>query len=318
MKLALIAALVTVCVLAVLVTLLASRREARVMATYPPEGQFINLPTGRIHVVERGQPAGTAPDLVLIHGSNGSTRDMTFALAPALQDRYRILIFDRPGLGYSDPLPAPTIAARAAALQQAAEALGAPRPIVLGQSYGGAVALAWAVNHPDKIAALINVSAPSHPWDTPLDPLYRITSTWLGARLVVPLLTAFVPEAYARRALAPVFAPQTVPDGYAEYFGLAMSLRRSSWRNNAVQRANLLEEIRTLRPGYAALGLPIELVHGTADITVGLKIHATKLINEVPSARLTPLEGVGHMPHHTHSTRITAAVDRAAHRAQLR
>ena len=288
------------------------------MAAYPPEGQFIDLPTGRIHVVERGQPQGTAPDLVLIHGSNGSTRDMSFALAPALKDRYRILMFDRPGLGYSDPLPAASIAAQAQGLQQAAAALGAERPLVLGQSYGGAVALAWAVHHPENIAGLITVSGPSHPWDTPLDPLYRLTSNPIGAQMVVPLLTAFVSDAYARRSLTPVFAPQSVPEGYAEHFGLGMSLRRSSWRSNARQRADLLGEITELQPHYRNLTMPIEIIHGTSDVTVSVKIHGEKLIQETASAHLTRLDGVGHMPHQTHPLDVAAAVDRAAQRAQLR
>lgn len=300
------------------VNTLASQREARVMAAYPPEGQFVDLPTGRIHVVERGQPKGTAPDLVLIHGSNGSTRDMSFALAPALKDRYRVLMFDRPGLGYSEPLQKASISAQAHALQQAAAALGAERPLVLGQSYGGAVALAWAVRHPENIAGLITVSSPSHPWDTPLDPLYRLTSNPIGAQMVVPLLTAFVSEAYARKSLAPVYAPQSVPEGYAEHFGLGMSLRRSSWRSNARQRADLLGEIRELQPHYRDLNLPIEIVHGTADVTVGLHIHAAKLVQEAANATLTPLENVGHMPHQTHPQDVAAAVDRAAQRAQLR
>ena len=300
------------------VNALASQREARVMAAYPPEGQFIDLPSGRIHVVERGQPKGTAPDLVLIHGSNGSTRDMSFALAPALEDRYRVLMFDRPGLGYSDPLPAASISAQATALQQAAAAMGADRPLVLGQSYGGALALAWAVHHPENIAGLISVAGPSHPWDTPLDPLYRVTSTKLGAQFVVPFLTAFVSEDYARNALTSVYAPQTVPEGYADHFGLGMSLRRASWRSNARQRADLLKEIRDLQPHYKNLSLPIEIIHGTADVTVSLKIHGEKLVQEVASARLTPLQGVGHMPHQTHPQEVAGAVDRAAQRAQLR
>ncbi|CUH82169.1 acetoin dehydrogenase E2 subunit dihydrolipoyllysine-residue acetyltransferase [Tritonibacter multivorans] len=303
---------------ALTVSVLASQREARVMAAYPPEGQFLDLPMGRIHVVERGQPQGTAPDLVLIHGSNGSTRDMSFALAPALEDRYRILMFDRPGLGYSDPLPAASLAAQAHVLQQAAAAMGADRPLVLGQSYGGAVALAWAVHHPDHIAGVISVSGPSHPWDTPLDPLYRLTSGKLGAKFIVPLLTAFVSDAYARSALAPVYAPQAVPDGYAEHFGLGMSLRRSSWRNNARQRADLLSEIQDLQPHYRDLTLPIEIIHGTADVTVSVKIHGEKLIQDTTSAHLTRLEAVGHMPHQTHPQEVAAAVDRAAQRAQLR
>ena len=46
-------------------------------------------------------------------------------------------------------------------LQAAAAQLGADKPLVMGQSFGGAVALAWALDHPDHISGLILVSAHS-------------------------------------------------------------------------------------------------------------------------------------------------------------
>ena len=45
---------------------------------------------------------GHGPDLVLIHGASGNLRDFTFDLAARLADRYRVIVFDRPGLGYTD------------------------------------------------------------------------------------------------------------------------------------------------------------------------------------------------------------------------
>ncbi|MCG7626405.1 alpha/beta hydrolase [Epibacterium sp. MM17-32] len=295
-------------------------REARAMAAYPPQGQFIDVQGHRVHVVERGQTRGSAPDLVLIHGSNGSSRDMTFRLSPALEDAYHILIFDRPGLGYSDPV-SPTgtsIQTQAEILQAASAQLGVSRPIVLGQSYGGAVALAWATQFPEHTAAVVNVSGVSHPWEAPLPAFYQLTSSRLGGQLVVPLLTALVPKSYVRNSLAEVFAPQEVPKGFAEHFGLEMSLRRSSLRANARQRANLLSEVEAMAPQYPDLTMPIEIVHGTADTTVGISIHAERLVADTSTARLTPLDGVGHMPHQTHTEAVVNAVHRAAQRAGLR
>ena len=200
------------------------------MAAHPPQGQFLDVDGHKVHVVERGQPRGSAPDLVLIHGSNGSTRDMTFRLSPALEDAYHILIFDRPGLGYSDPVSArgTSIQTQARVLKEASAQLGVTRPLVLGQSYGGAVALAWAVHHPQNMSALILLAAPSNPWTTPVDPLYRITATRFGAAVIVPILTAWVPDSYVENALDGVFEPQDAPKGYAEYFGPAITLRRNT------------------------------------------------------------------------------------------
>ena len=298
----------------------AAVREARSEAAYPPEGKLLNYNGHQVHVVERGQPQGTAPDLVLIHGSNGSTRDMTFRLSPALEDRYHILIFDRPGLGYSDIIDpeGTSVQTQAEMMRSVSQQLGVERPIVLGQSYGGAVALAWATDHPDSVSAVVSVSGVSHPWESDLPLFYKLTSSRLGGLLLVPILSALVTEDYVLNALDEVYAPQTVPEGYGAHFGLAMSLRRTSLRANALQRANLRSEIQAMAPHYGDLSMPIEIVHGTADTTVGISIHAERLANETSTARLTRLEGVGHMPHQTHTEAVVEAVDRAATRANLR
>ncbi|MCB4454284.1 alpha/beta fold hydrolase [Leisingera sp. McT4-56] len=297
----------------------AGRREAAAIASHPPQGQILVVGSHRVHVVEMGRPKGSAPDLVLIHGSSGNTRDMTFRLAPALADDFRILIFDRPGLGYSSPLngSGATIRQQADVLRQAAAQMGAETPVVLGQSYGGAVALAWAVDHPQSVAALVSVAGVSHPWDTPLDLFYRVTSTRLGSALAVPAVTAYVSRATVMETLDAVFAPQAVPEGYASHFGIGLTLRRASLRANAKQRANLLDEVISLAPHYDRISIPVEIIHGTADDTVNPDIHARQLVRDVPTADLTLLEGIGHMPHHVATDEVAAAIHRAAARANL-
>lgn len=294
----------------------AARNEARAEAAYPREGQMLDVDGTPVHAVVMGD----GPDVVLIHGASGSTRDMTFALAPALAQNYRVIVLDRPGLGWTTRLNSDgaSITEQAALLSAAAAQLGANSPIVVGQSYGGAVALAWAVNHPDQLSALVTLAAASHPWNTPLDTLYRVNSSTLGSALVVPLITAFVLPDRVESAVNGVFTPQNAPDGYADHFGPGMTLRRHSLRENALQRANLLDEIRALSPLYPQITVPTEVLHGTSDDTVSLSIHSEPLARRVPGAVLTTLVGIGHMPHHVALTDVTAAVDRAASRAGLR
>lgn len=293
----------------------ATTRERAAMAAYPPEGQFLTVDGVQMHAVVQG----SGPDLVLIHGSSGSVRDFTFGLTAQLARRYRVISIDRPGLGWSAPAPGgESLATQARLLRATAAQLGAERPIVLGQSYGGSVALAWALQAPQDIAALVLLATPSHPWDSGLSRFYKVTSHPLGARLVVPLLTAFVPREKVMREVESVFAPQTAPEGYADHFGPGMTLRRLSLRANARQRAALKDEILTMVPRYPGLEMPAELVHGTADTTVGLSIHAEKLLADMPNAVLTRLPGIGHMPHHSAPDQVIAAIDRAAIRAGLR
>ncbi len=301
---------------AVFVHFRADARERAAEAAFPPEGQFIALGTIDVHAVVRG----SGPDLVLIHGLSGNARDFTFSLVDKLAENYRVIVFDRPGLGWTDPLPegADGISEQAALLQRAAEQLGAERPIVLGQSYGGAVALAWAVHYPDSIAALVTLGAPSHVWEGGLSALYTVTSNPVGSALAVPLITALVPEATVRDATASVFEPQTMPAGYDDHIGAPLTLRRETLRANARHRAGLKEQISVLTPAYPRLTLPFELVHGEADEIVSLQVHAEEMIQDAPHANLTRLPGIGHMPQHVAEDQVIAAIDRAATRAGLR
>ncbi len=294
----------------------AGMREARAEATFPPEGQILDVEGVAVHAVVMGQ----GPDVVLIHGSSGNTRDMTFALAPILAEHFRVIVFDRPGLGYSESFnpDGETLVEQAEILQKAAAQLGAEKPVVAGQSYGGSVALAWAVTRPDNIAALVLIAPAAVPWETPLDAFNTIGATAAGDALVLPLITAFVPDSFVTKALDQVFAPQIAPDGYAQHFGPGLSSRRASMHANAKQRANLLAEVTELQPQYSKINVPTEIVHGTADTTVKLDWHAPRLIEQIPGAELIELDGIGHMPQVVAAPEVAAAIDRAAERAGLR
>ncbi len=313
---ALITVLLLVIGLAVITTWRESHNKARAETAFPPEGQIIDVDGVGIHAFIMGN----GPDVVLIHGSSGNTRDMTFALAPILAENYRVIVFDRPGLGYSDSFNpnGETIVEQAEILQKAAEKLGAKKPIVAGQSYGGAVSLAWAVTRPDNLSALVLIAPAAIPWETPLDGFNKMASTPTGNVLALPLISAFVPEWYVEQALDRVFAPQTAPEGYADHFGTGLTIRRASMHANAKQRANLLEEVRALQPSYKNIDVPTEIVHGTADDTVGLGWHSHRLIEQIPGAELIELEGIGHMPQVVAAPEVAAAIDRAAQRAGLR
>lgn len=312
--------LISLCLLLLVLTAATAwrvgQRESIAEANFPVEGQIVEVDGVAVHAVVMGD----GPDVVLIHGSSGNTRDMTFALAPILAENYRVIAFDRPGLGYSDSFnpDGETIVEQAEILQLAAAQLGAEQPIVAGQSYGGSVALAWAVTRPENISGLVLIAPAAIPWETPLDTFNAIGATSAGNALVLPLITAFVPEWYVETALDKVFAPQIAPEGYADHFGPGLSMRRSSMHANAKQRANLLAEVTELQPRYGEISVPTEIVHGTADTTVLLDWHAPRLIEQIPGAELIELDGIGHMPQVVAAPEVAAAIDRAAQRAGLR
>ena len=56
--------------------------------------------------------------------------------------------------------------------------------------------------------------------------------------------------------------------------------------------------------------MPVEILHGTADAVVPHAAHALPLARQIPGARLTTLEGVGHMPQHAVLPELLAALRR--------
>lgn len=284
----------------------ASAREAAAEAAYPPSGAFLTVDGLRLHYEISGQ----GPDLVMIHGASGSLRDLTFSLRDQLADRFRVIVIDRPGLGHSDPLQDASLQAQARAIKAGVAQLGVTDPVVLGQSYGGAVALAWALDGGPR--ALVLVGSPSMPWPGNLDLWYRMTTTAPGRAILIPLVSAFVPQSYVSATTAAVFAPDPVPPGYEDHLGSALALRRDALVANTSQVNALRAELVTMEQRYPSLALPVELIHGTEDTIVPLHIHSAPLSDLLPNARLTVIDGAGHMPHHAHADTVVAAILSAA------
>ncbi|NBE08631.1 alpha/beta fold hydrolase [Paragemmobacter ruber] len=301
---------------AVLTDRRADERERQAEADYPPTGQVLSVAGRRVHA----HVQGSGPDLVLIHGASGNTRDFTFALVDRLAQDYRVIAFDRPGLGWTDDLGEAGVSpfAQAELLRAAADQLGVRRPIVLGHSYGGSVAMAWGLSDTPDVSALVILSGATMPWPGGLGPYYAVTGTRLGGATVVPVITAFVPPARAAQVVDGIFAPDAAPVGYADYIGVGLSMRRQSLRANGRQVWGLKPYVMQMAEAYPRLSLPVEIVHGTADTTVPADIHAIPLSRLLPNAQLTLLPDVAHMPHHTHPDAVIAAIHRAAARAGLR
>lgn len=297
----------------------ADLREAAAEARFPPMGEFVDVGGAKIHVVVKGQ----GPDLVVIHGASGNIRDMEMALGDHLTDRYRVFFVDRPGHGWSDRLgstyerafstQAESLAEQAQTLSEAVTKLGAKDPIVLGHSYGGAVAMAWGLDHP--ASALVIVSGAILPWPGDIDFTYRLLGSKLGGAVVAPLASAYIPETYVKKAANGAFRPQSAPPNYTAQTAVPLATRITTLRANNRMVKSLRAQIVEQSKRYRELKMPIELLHGTADETVYLTVHAGPLSERLDNAHLTPLDGIGHMPHHIVPKEISAAVDRVTKRA---
>lgn len=311
----LVALLALSALLAVVTMWKAGRNEARAEVEYPPAGAFVDVGGTRVHYVDQGE----GPVVVLIHGSGGNLNDWTFDMVARLSDRYRVIAFDRPGLGYTQAtgrnIP---VSDQARLLADAALELGAENPIVVGHSFGGSITVAWGIERPDVLAGLVVVAGATNPWDTGISTYYRFLSHPIAGPIMANLLAAWVPERIVVDQVNAVFAPQSAPEGYGAHFGPGLTLRRFSLLENARQRVSLLPQVEAMVPRYPSINVPTEIIHGDADTTVGLAIHSVPLSQQIPDANLTVLSGVGHMPHHADPQALVDAIDRVSARAGLR
>ena len=300
----------------------ADLREAETEARNPPQGQIVTVDGREVHV----SVTGAGPDVVLIHGAGGSNRDFTFDLVERLARDYRVFAIDRPGFGWSERMsedlrrPLTTESEhpveQARHIARAVRQLGAERPVVVGHSYGGAVAMGWALEEP--AAAVVILSGATMPWPGEVDWTYRVLGSRAGGAILPPLVSAFVPRSYVAGALKGVFAPQQVPESYMAQAGVMMATRIGTLRANARQVNSLRPHVVEMSERYPDIKIPVEILHGTEDKTVYAEVHAEPLMRVLPNGALTILDGVGHMPHHVVPEDVVAAIDRAAVRAGLR
>ncbi len=109
----------------------------------------------RLHYLAQG----FGPVVVLIHGLGSCAEDWALLQAPALSQRYRVLMPDLRGHGRSDKPPGPyTVPQMADDIAGFLNALGTDSAHVIGLSLGGAVAQALAVRHPERVRSLVLVN----------------------------------------------------------------------------------------------------------------------------------------------------------------
>src|SRR5215813_12085482 len=122
---------------------------------------FVTVGTLRVHYVE----SGTGPAVVLIHGNAGNIEDFEFGLIQALSANYRVVAIDRPGHGKSDRPTATsaTVEYQARLMHLVLSSLGVERPILIGHSWGAALALSYVLQYPEDLSAMILVAPAAYP-----------------------------------------------------------------------------------------------------------------------------------------------------------
>jgi len=122
---------------------------------HPAPGKFVNLGTHRLHLLEEGRGS---PTIILEAGLMSTNLSWT-DIRRKLAESYRVITYDRAGLGWSDIGPMPRTAERIVdELHSLLELAAIPGPYVLvGHSFGGLTMPLFAARYPGEIAGMVLV-----------------------------------------------------------------------------------------------------------------------------------------------------------------
>ena len=287
---------------------------------FPPQGAFADTACGRLHFTRRDPAGAPAATVVLIHGASGNNADMMAPLGDALAARgFRVFAVDRPGHGYSERLraDAPSPAAQARAIRAGLEASGVDRAIVVGHSWAGSVATAFALDHADFTQGIVLLAPVTHPWPRGVRWYYRLASKPVAGWLFAHALLVPAGLSSLQGALAGVFTPQPVPQGYAEKTGAVLALRPKVFRANAEDVADLRGHLDKQAPRIPAIAMPVAILSGDRDAVVLTERHSYGCAREIAGATLEILPGVGHSPHWAAPERTIEAIAALAARTKI-
>jgi pimeloyl-ACP methyl ester carboxylesterase len=251
---------------------------------------------------------GSGPPLVLLHGYPENLQIWS-ALAPFLAERFEVIAFDWPGLGYSDGWPGgATPQHLAERLLRLVERWGLERITLVGFDMGGQPALAFAALYPAKVERLVVMNslvfgAARTSWEIRLLRRFAINR----------LLLRHFPRLIFWRA-EHTFLPwgKRIPKALRMDFWNAF--RRREVRDFLVKMcAGYQGRLDTLPALYGQIRCPVLVAWGGADKhfppSQGERLHAA-----IPGSRLQIVARAGHWMPWDHASELNAAIRELAAR----
>ena len=265
----------------------------RVEIAVPPQGRFLDLDGERIHYLDKG----AGPALFLIHGLSGQIGNFTYALVGRLAREFRVVAVDRPGSGYSTrPADADaSLRAQGQALAKVIRALKLDRPVLVGHSMGGAVALAIALDNPECVSGLALIAPLTEVVKTPPAPFRSLAIRSPLVRCIVAwTLATPLTMLTADRVIAQVFAPETAPADFATAGGALLGLRPRTFYAACSDLMAVNNGFAEMIRRYASLSIPVGILFGRGDPLLDYRLHGEAAKEEIPNLHLELVEG-GHM-----------------------
>lgn len=270
-------------------------------------GEFVEVEGVRLHYLSRG--AGRP--VVMLHGNSGFAQDFASVIEAVDAEEFRALAFDRPGHGFSErPAQDGTMSSQARLIRGALQSLGVRRPLLVGHSWGAALALSYALQYAEEVAALVLLAPAVYAEDEMYAAQRILVEIPVLSELFIRASDTFI-RSEIKKTLERAFSPDQLP---LEYLHTAESI----WTRPSHVRAFMQDEygynpaVGLLAPRYAKVSAPTVIVTGDSDELVNPGRHAYPLHGEIGHSELVVLPAAGHMLPHTRPEAVVEALRLAA------
>jgi pimeloyl-ACP methyl ester carboxylesterase len=265
----------------------------RVEKALPPGGRFIEVAGARIHYLDKG----SGPAIVILHGLGGQMGNFTYALLERLTTEFRVILMDRPGSGYSTRAPGATgrLTEQAAIVAEFIRKLGLERPLLVGHSLGGAIALAVALDHPKVVKGLALIAPLTHvPKDVPAPFRAMDIKSDLLRWLVAWTLATPIGILRGKAILEAIFSPDPAPEDFPIRAGGILGLRPRSFFNTSSDMRAVNLDLAAMVARYTSLQVPVRILYGTSDEILSHQKHGEPMKAKSSMVSLELVPG-GHM-----------------------
>ena len=265
----------------------------KIKRSIPKFGKITQLEDAEIHWYDSGQ----GRPIIMLHGLGGNLRNFTYALTERLDDDFRVIAIDRAGSGWSrrsKPVIA-TLQEQARILSEFIEQERIEKPLIVGHSLGGAIALAFALEHRKQISGLALICPATQPVDRVPDIFRFLNITSPALRIFVAYtFSSFIGILTRKNTFQIAFAPEPISDNFSIEGGGDLALSSRAFIKTSEDLIFALSSAPLLAGREKELDVPTAILFGEQDKILDVKLHGQKFA-ELSGAKLKILNGKGHM-----------------------
>jgi pimeloyl-ACP methyl ester carboxylesterase len=268
----------------------------------------------------RYREAGSGAPVALLHGNPGFLEDFApddsggpFAL---LARSNHVVAVDRPGHGYSGrPSPSGTTPSeQVRLLHDMFVQLGIARPVLVGHSWGGGLALTYALQYPSDVRGLVLIGTRAFRDSGRADPVYALNRVPILGALLRHTLMLPLGRRLVDRRLRSAYAPDTPRIDHLAR-ARALWLRPSQIAATVWDTRNMNDALGDAATRHGQITVPVSILVGDNDRGVG---ESRRLARALPCAELTVVPRTGHELPLTRPALVESAVRRVTERKACR